>query len=241
MEIKEMIYRRKSFRSYSKEKVSADVMADIDNFIKNAKPLYPDIKFSWEFVGEKDMKCIQQWRAPQYIAMYTEDKDGARENIGFIFQQTELYMQSIGLGTCWLGLGKLVDGGRTAQNGNMHCVMMMALGIPQEESLRTSKDEFNRKSLAEISDTQDERLECARIAPSAVNSQPWYFVHDGKTVHTYCMSKYLMHKVLGKMNKIDIGIALAHIYLENTETFKFFKLSDVPGVKGCYYIGSFEI
>ena len=55
------------------------------------------------------------------------------------------------------------------------------------------------------------------------------------------MSKYLMHKVLGKMNKIDIGIALAHIYLENAETLKFFKSSDVPGVKGCYYIGSFEI
>ena len=47
--------------------------------------------------------------------------------------------------------------------------------------------------------------------------------------------------MLGNMNKIDMGIALAHIYMENKETFEFFKTEKYPAVKGYYYTGSFKI
>ena len=39
MTLTETIYRRKSFRSYSDEQLSAAVLQDIENCIKNAKPL----------------------------------------------------------------------------------------------------------------------------------------------------------------------------------------------------------
>lgn len=240
MTLTETIYRRKSFRSYSDEQLSAAVLQDIENCIKNAKPLYPQIKFSWKIVGPEDMKCMQPWRAPHYIAMFTEEADGARENLGFIFQQVELYMQSIGLGSCWLGLGKLNEEENVA-NDRMDFVMMMAFGTPKDETLRISTEEFKRKTIDEISDSEDKRLDCARVAPSAVNSQPWYFVHDNDTVHVYCVTKYLIHKVLGKMNKFDMGIALAHIYVENKETFEFFKTENPKEIKGHYYIGSVKI
>ena len=43
MNMKDTIYQRKSFRSYSEEKLSAETLHDIENFIKNAKPLYPEL------------------------------------------------------------------------------------------------------------------------------------------------------------------------------------------------------
>ena len=242
MNIKETIYHRKSFRSYSEKLLSAEIMQDIEKAITEAKPLYPHIKFGWEFIGNENFKSVQNWRAPHYIAMFTEETDGARENLGFIFQQVELYMQSKGIGTCWLGLGKLSDADDViAKHSGMECVMMMAFGIPEGEEYCKDLSEFKRRTLAEISDREDSRLECARIAPSAVNSQPWYFVHDGGTINVYCVTKYLIHKVLGKMNKFDMGIALAHLYVENKETFEFFKTENPKEIKGHYYIGSIKI
>ena len=241
MEIKNIIYRRKSFRSYSHTPLSQQVMEDIENAIKTAKPLYPNIRFEWQFLGAEDIKCIQNWRSPHYIAMFSEDVEGARENLGFIFQQVELYMQSKCIGTCWLGLGKLNSSEIVKAHKGMECLMMMSFGTPKDEEFRSDISQFNRRTMEEITDRADERLECARIAPSAVNSQPWYFLHSGEDIHVYCMTKYLIHKVLGKMNKFDIGIALAHIYEENKDTFQFFKTETPAELKGYYYIGSIKI
>ena len=47
--------------------------------------------------------------------------------------------------------------------------------------------------------------------------------------------------MFGKINKFDMGIALAHIYTENKETFEFFKTENPKEIKGYYYIGSIKI
>ena len=44
-----------------------------------------------------------------------------------------------------------------------------------------------------------------------------------------------------KWNPIDMGIALAHMYLANENTFKFNIKTDFEKIKGYTYIGSFEI
>ena len=240
MRLKEIIYRRKSFRSYSDKSLSPQTLLRIENFVENARPLFPCIPFSWEFVPAEKVKNVQPWRAPHNFVMYADNTVDSLLNIGFIFQQVELYIQSLGLGTCWLGLGKIEADCQTKGNG-LKLVMMMAFGEFENDDYRHSTEEFKRKTIEEISDIADSRLECARIAPSAVNSQPWYFVHEEDVVHVYGVEKYLRKIVLGDMNKIDIGIALAHLYLENKETFEFFKSEKYPAVKGHYYVGSFKI
>ena len=240
MESKEMIYKRKSFRNYSNKQLSAQTLLKIENFIENARPLFPYIRFSWDIVGPDKVKNVQPWRAPHNIVMFTDGSTESLLNIGFVFQQVELYIQSLGLGSCWLGLGKL-DADGSENTGNMKQVMMLAFGEFEKDDFRRSTQEFKRKALTEITDIADDSLECARLAPSAVNSQPWYFVHDGDVIHAYNAEKYLRKIVLGNMNKIDMGIALAQIYVENKETFEFFKTEQHTDVKGYYYIGSFKI
>ena len=40
------------------------------------------------------------------------------------------------------------------------------------------------------------------------------------------------------MNRIGIGIALAHLYAANEDNFRFFGAEIAPGVSGYEYIGS---
>lgn len=54
----------------------------------------------------------------------------------------------------------------------------MAFGYPSEELFRNVSD-FRRRSLIEISEGADSRLEAARIAPSGMNSQNLFFCVNG--------------------------------------------------------------
>ena len=194
-------------------------------------PLYADIKVRMDIVGRKQVKCICPWTTPQLIAVYSEEKEGWLENVGFLFQQMDLYLQTLGLGVCWLGMGRMNPKTTTSVEG-MQFVIMLAFGYPKADPLRTDVREFKRKPMEEITDKADPRLEPARLAPSAVNSQPWYFIHDGDTVHMYCAKKG---------SRLDAGIALAHLYVANEETFCFFKAEDAPEVSGYGYIGSVSL
>ena len=109
MNLTEMIYRRKSVRSFTNELVSDEILKKIEEFVDSAKPLYPEIKVKMEIVPRNQVKCICPWTTQQLITIFSEDKPGYLENVGFIFQQLDLYIQSIGIGTCWLGMG--ISGG----------------------------------------------------------------------------------------------------------------------------------
>ena len=244
MELKELINKRKSTRSYTGVPVDEETIQKIKDFIGTMTPLYPDIRTRGEIVGSEHVKCILPWSTPQTVAIFSEEADGALENVGFLYQQLDLYLQSLGLGSCWLGMGRLnpKDNESLKPRDGMSFVMMIAFGHAKGEVLRSGPTEFKRKVLEAISDQPDERLEPARLAPSSVNSQPWYFVHGGDALHAYCALSGLIKKTRpSDMNLIDMGIALAHLYLANPDTFRFFKAKKPADIKNYGYIGSFTI
>ena len=226
MTLKEMICHRKSCRSFSGKPVDAELIAKIRNF--EMKPLYPEIKVRWDIVSRNQVKCICPWTTPQLITIYSEEADGYLENIGFLFQQMDLYLQTLGLGVCWLGMGRMNP--KTVNPvENMKFVIMLAFGHPKGDQLRHDLKGFKRKPMEKITDKADLRLEPARLAPSAVNSQPWYFTHEGDTIHVHCSKKGY---------RLDAGISLAHLYVANAESFRFFKTKNITEVPGYDYIGS---
>ena len=226
MTLNEMICKRKSCRSFTGVPVDAATIETIKAF--SMKSLYPDIKVRWDIVPRNQVKCICPWTTPQLITIYSEETEGYLENIGFLFQQMDLYLQTLGLGVCWLGMGRM-NPKTTTEVAGMKFVIMLAFGHPKGDQLRHDLKGFKRKSMEQISDKADERLEPARLAPSAVNSQPWYFVHEGDTIHVFCAHKG---------SRLDAGIALAHLYVANAETFRFFRTETAPEVPGYGYIGS---
>ena len=114
----------------------------------------------------------------------------------------------------------------------MKFVIMLAFGHPKGDRLRHDLKGFKRKSMEQITDKPDSRLEPARLAPSAVNSQPWYFTHEGDAIHLFCSKKG---------SRLDVGIALAHLFVANEESFHFFKTENVPEMTGYGYIGSLTL
>ena len=226
MTLHEMIYHRKSCRSFTGQPVNAEMMEKILNF--DLKPLYPEINVRMDIVSRAQVKCICPWTTPQLIAIYSEEKTGYLENIGFLFQQMDLYLQTLGLGVCWLGMGRMNPKTTTAVEG-MKFVILLAFGHPKGDQLRHDGKGFKRKSMAQITDREDPRLEPARLAPSAVNSQPWYFTHEGDTIGVYCSKKG---------SRLDAGIAMAHLYAANPESFRFFRTKNETEIPGYGYIGS---
>ena len=88
-----------------------------------------------------------------------------------------------------------------------------------------------------------EALEMARWAPSAGNRQPCRAVVDGERVHFY-ENKTLKDSALGDIQKVDVGIALAHFDLTAQEegyTGRFFECAPETEIPDhVQYIISYE-
>lgn len=233
------IYYRRSCRSYSSEPLTRTELAEIEDFSKTLVPLDSKIRTAMQIVPGDAVRFYFPWKAPQLIAFFSETKPGYLENAGFLLQQMDLWLQSRGLGVCWLGLGKLKNQVTTPEG--MEFVILLAFGTPKEPLSREMR-KFNRKTMAEISDREDKKLECVRVAPSSTNSQPWYFTHEGETIHAFRSEAGLLrHAMLGTMNRIDMGIALAHLYVENKESFRYFSAEPTQIPAGHCYTGSFTL
>lgn len=233
------IYRRRSVRSYDDCPVEPEILQDIMNFLSTAKPLHPDIQVQARIVEKEQVRFYIPWKSPQLLAIYSENKPGYLENVGFVFQQVDLYLQSRGLGCCWMGLGKVRE--RLDDLENLEFVILIAFGWPKDSQMRAGVGDFKRNPPEKIADRPDPLLEPARLAPSSTNSQPWYFVHGEAAIHAYRnQAGLLRHKMLGTMNQIDMGIALAQLYVANPDSFHFFT-AEAPELKNHEYVGSFTL
>lgn len=240
-QLSQYIYKRKSYRKYKDDKLNPDIMDVITNFNQHFKALNKDISISCQVLTKNQIKTILPWKAPYYIAFLSEEKENYKINVGFIGQQIELYLQSKEIGTCWVGMGSIRSDVKI-ENPNHKLVILMAVGMPDEDLFRTI-DDFKRKKLYEIADYEDEKLKGAHYAPSAINSQPWYFTHnEDESFNVYRKKQNLIKsKLMPDWSPIDIGIALAHVYVENPETFEFYKENNSKTIKGYLYVGTFKI
>ena len=211
MDLSDQIYKRKSCRKYSDDEID---MSAIKEFMANVTPLDSKINYSY------------------YLALYSQKKENYGVNIGFVFQQLSLFLQSLDIGSCWVGMASIKE-------NKPDFVITIAFG--KSADLSRDISQFKRKGLSEISDSEDERLIPAQLAPSAVNSQPWYFKHTDDGFDVYKVRHNIVkRKILGKWNDVDIGIALSHLYVSNPETFEF-EVKNKKDLKGYEYIGSLKI
>ena len=227
----ETIRKRKSIRKYDMTKLDSSTLEKVKAQIDSLVPLYPDIRYSIEIINKT--KGLFNVSAPHYLVFGSEEKDGAYENIGFIGQQLDLFFAENGLGCCWLGASKPQE----KEASPLPYVICMSFGKPAEP-LHRELSEFKRKTLSQISEGADERLEAARLAPSGINAQGWFFITDNGKIHCYRKKlNPVMGLILGRMSEIDLGIAICHIYTES-DNFKYEKETDAPVKKGLIYMGT---
>ncbi|MEE3489854.1 MAG: hypothetical protein VZR10_03215 [Methanobrevibacter sp.] len=69
MTLQNQIYIRKSCRNYLEDEIDMDL---IHEFMKNVKPLNPDISYRYEILNSGEVNVRTPWSAPYYLALYSE-------------------------------------------------------------------------------------------------------------------------------------------------------------------------
>lgn len=149
-----------------------------------------------------------------YFVMAGRNSDDFEENIGYYGEKLVLYAQTLGLNTCWVGLTyQKVDGAFELDKGEkLACVIALGYGASQGPQHK-SKPATEVSNLNENSPEWFRKgVECALLAPSAVNQQKFHFelLESGEVKVT---SKF---SLVG-YTKIDLGIAKLHFELGSKE------------------------
>ena len=208
-ELYEAIFKRRSVRNFTQGPLNAETLAKIDAFISDLRPLFSGIRTEIRTMTSVEVKGMFKVEAPHFLAFFSEAKEGYLANAGFMLQQVDLFLSANGLGSCWQGGPKPV--GKTRGASELEFVTLLAFGAPAEDPHRKSVSEFKREPLAKMTDVKghDDLLEPARLAPSAMNNQPWRFTGGDGTLHAYSAKSLVM----GRINQISVGIALCHLWL----------------------------
>ena len=127
--------------------------------------------------------------APYYLAIYSDQEEGCERNAGYLMEQMVLYMTAKGLGTCYLGSVQPAQKVR----GGKRCLMMVAFGYPEGKLYRESPL-AKRLPLNELCIFKEEAgeqmktiLRAARLAPSAMNTQPWRFIVYSDRIYVFAL------------------------------------------------------
>lgn len=214
-EIYETIFKRKSIRRYDLNPLDDEILRDIEGEVASLKPLISDIKTDVLIISSEDVKTRMMRKAPHYLAVFSEEKEGYLTNLGYMLQQMDLLFAANGIGCCWQGIPTIKN--PVKQRSELKFVILLAFGKPDEPLYRSDLGEFKRKSLDKITDiipTEDNReiLEAARLAPSATNSQAWFLSGDDGSIDVYSVKpNFIKSLVAKKYIPIDAGILIYHV------------------------------
>ncbi len=243
----ETIFKRKSIRNYDSAPIDQNRLEEISKSLQTLKPMSAGIKTEFKIISPDQVTRKTMNKAPYYIAAFAEAKDTYKANIGFMLQQLDLYFSATGIGSCWLGIPQPTK--EVTESSNLEFIILMSFGNSKETLYRTSVSQFKRKHLSEITNIEgaDELLEPARLAPSAVNLQNWYFTGDKNLIHAYSSKPgFLRNIVGGSYFPVNMGIAICHLQLAAEHlgwktTITFEKEKDKNQPKDREYTASLEI
>ncbi len=216
-DIYETIFKRKSIRRYDLTPLEDAILKDINEEISSLKPLIQNIDMEIKIISSGDVKTRMMKKAPHYIAVFSEERDGYLTNVGYMLQQMDLLLSSNGIGTCWQGIPTVKD--HVIKDSKLKFVILIAFGMAAEPIYRSDVTEFKRKSLNAICDIPEtseisEILEGARLAPSAANSQAWFLSGNNRSIDVYSVKPNFIRSLIAKKYiPIDAGILLCHLMI----------------------------
>jgi nitroreductase len=197
----ETIFTRRSVRQYDSAPLGDAELADIQATIDGAKQL-PGQTGRFIIVNADRLKGAP---SPHAILAHGEDTDAALSNSGYVLSSLDLYLQSKGCGSIVMGMAKPLEPAAD------YCILL-AFGSTTVPA-RNGEADFKRRSVADISNEDNAVARAARLAPSAVNFQPWRLEFSpGKVVVKYT-PKGIGKLLAGKMQKIDVGIITKYVEL----------------------------
>jgi nitroreductase len=237
----EVIQKRTSVRTYSKQPIEQNQRAALEAYLKTAAEN--------PFGAHVRLAVVDSADAPERLGTYGFIrgaqtyvagcvKKGGRdlEGFGFAFEQAVLFATQMGLGTCWLGgtLRRGAFGKALALADDEMLPAVSPVGYAAQRRSLTERIVASSAGARKRMDfdalffdsnygtpmaTKDERfrtcLEMVRIGPSASNKQPWRVIRADGNYHFYMAKSpgYAGNAMGFAIQRIDMGIAACHFML----------------------------
>lgn len=265
----ELIEKRKSIRIYKETSVEKEKIDEIKNFIKSIETPFDKyfrielFDLQEEIVGEDFGSYGMIKGAKLYIGIAVKKEPFAYENLGFVFEKLILFVTSLGLGTCWFGgnlKGSSFEKAMNLQKEELFPIMT-PIGYGMDAYTLTEKivkfaigsnkrkdfaklffeDNFKKSLKMDKENPIVEALEMLRLAPSAINLQPWRVLKMNNTYHFYVVNPKKKDDNF-YIQRIDMGIGLAHFIMTLEEkNIKGQFVNTKPNIKSEFdYVISWE-
>lgn len=246
MNLYQMIFKRRSIRKFKFEAVPDQLLKDIMAFAGRVSALCPEISVKMEILENTDkslaVKGLWKVEAPYYLAFYSEEKEGYMTNAGYILEPVLLYMTGKGLGTCYLGSTRIPAN----EPAGMKTAIIVAFGYPKTLLYRdpATAKRLPLKELCVFKDEIEEPvkniLKAVRLAPSAMNIQPWRFIVYSDRIYIFSCREFLPSAAMAGMRDLSMGIMLSHLSIAAEELWINLKIEvEEQMVKKSYKSGSY--
>lgn len=224
MNVYEAIFNRRSVRKFQMKPLEADLLEKVRKMIANASPLDGNSKVEFEIYEnlnkKKSAKGLWKVEAPYYLLVYCDSTPAGYRNAGYVAEQIVLYMTTKEIGTCYLGSTKVGPG----EKNGMKRFLVIAFG-EAEGNLYRDMEDAHRLPLSTLCTYKDEPgeylkkiLKSARMAPSAMNTQPWRFIVYADRLYVFAKKESIPQpKLMVAMRDFNMGIMLCHIMLSAEE------------------------
>ena len=236
--IKDIIRLRRSVRTYNAEAVRSEDMKKLEDFISALDDPF-GVPVEYRFLNAKEHGLSSPVIVGEKMYLGAKAKKGpfCEIAVGYGLERVMLYALSLGIGSVWIagtmdrpGFEKAMDVkndelmpavtpiGYIAEKMSVRETVMRK-GVKADERLDFGELFFEgglTKPLGK-GGRFDSALEAVRLAPSAVNKQPWRVAVCGNAVHFYEKHSKGMAARAFDVQLVDMGIALAHFVLAAKE------------------------
>ena len=214
MTLLEAVSARHSVRKYIDKELSADIIAALQDKIEECNK-----------VGNLNIQLVQnETRAftgmlsygqfsgvKNYLVMVGKKSKDLDERVGYYGEQLVLFVQTLGLNTCWVGLSyrKVPEAYNVGKDEKLVCMIALGYGETQGVSHKI-KDIEDVSNASDITPSWFKKgVEAALLAPTAVNQQKFSFEHVGMKNNCHQIRAKKGFSMIG-YTKIDLGIAKYH-------------------------------
>ena len=176
--------------------------------------------------------------AKKFIGVIVDNKNIPLLEVGYYFEKIILYLTEIGVGNCWVAGTFNREQFNSAFKIKDDELLLIVCPIGYESKRKSTREKmfrslggFNKRKKREelffnetfdnpldldIDKEYNESLEMVRIAPSAINKQPWRIVYKDNNYHFF-KTKNENSKHPYDISIVDLGIAAYHFYITNKE------------------------
>jgi len=227
----EAVKKRSSVRNFLSAKLKEEDAGKLITFLELFNQYYNGVRIRYVSTGFQEVAkgFIGSYGkidgAQSYLVCLAEKNTPHKnEKIGYVGEAAVLEAVSKGISSCWItGTYKKEDVAKQIKIAeNEYIKSIIALGYAKKKTKLSEKvikaivSSKKRKSLEELCengvdsswpDWVKTALETARLAPSAINRQPWRFRVSENEITIYIENKS------GKkdLKKLDCGIAMLHL------------------------------